>query len=51
MHITVTLQSRVLVMDSALRLVGVTVILVMLVTDVNTAVMQLVTAMEMDDVA
>lgn len=51
MHITVTLQSRVLVMDSALRLVGVTVILVMLVTDANIAVTQLVTAMEMDDVA
>lgn len=51
MHISVTRQSRVLDMDSVLRVVGVSAILVMSVIDVNIAVTQRVTAMEMDDVA
>lgn len=44
-------QSRVLDMDGALRLVAATVILAMLVIDVNMIVTQHVTVMEMDDVA
>ena len=51
MHIIVTHQSHAMDTDGVQRLAGVTVILVMSVTDVNIAVMQRVTVMEMDDVA
>lgn len=51
MHISVTLQLHVLDTDSVLHVVGVTVIPVMSVIDVNIAVTQRVTVMEMGDVA
>ena len=48
---TVIPRSRVLDTDGALRLAAVTVILAMLVIDVNISVTQHVTVMVMDDVA